>query len=157
QHKEARLIPSEAATADNEEKAVSRQAAVAAGKKTPEEIEAAFTATPKPWLKTLAADIESSIAALKKLDDVSSAKFGNLAPSYARLRETIQDVQRIAVSQLKHKLELDPDPVEVNLSASGDGNATTSAGSAAVGASLSAEPTSRDDATARIIGAARYL
>jgi type VI secretion system protein ImpA len=156
QHKEARLIPNEATTADNEEKAASRQAAIAAGKKTPEDIEAAFTATPKPWLKTLAADIEASIASLQKLDDVSSAKFGSVAPSYARLRETIQDVQRIAASQLKRKLELEPDPVEVSLAASAD-SSTASTGAAVSGVSLAAEPTSRDDATARIIGAARYL
>ena len=46
QHKEARLIPTEAAVAENEEKYPARQAAIAAGKKTPEDIEIAFMATP---------------------------------------------------------------------------------------------------------------
>jgi type VI secretion system protein ImpA len=157
QHKESRFVPSEAAAAENEERAAARQAGIASGKKTPENIEAAFTATPKAWLKTLVGDIAGSLAALEKLDDVSSAKFGDAAPTFARLRDTIQDVQRIAVAQLKHKLEIDPDPVEVNLSAAAGDGAATASGAPAAGGPLAAEPTSRDDATGRIISAARYL
>src|SRR5262249_7395026 len=46
QHKDARLIPTDAAAVETKDKAA-RKAAIAAGKKTPEDIEAAFTATPK--------------------------------------------------------------------------------------------------------------
>jgi type VI secretion system protein ImpA len=156
QHKESRFVLSEAAAAESSEKTEARQAAVAAGKKTPEDIDAAFTATPKPWFKTLVADIDSSLAALKRLDDVSDAKFGDVAPSYSKLRETIEDVQRLAAQQLKRKLELEPDPVEVNVSAEGDG-AAASSGAAAASGPLAPEPVSRDDATSRIVSAAKYL
>ena len=72
-------------------------------------------------------------------------------------------MQRVAKQQLKRKLELEPDPVD----ATADDHVapapppSTDAGarlpSGARGGPLAAEPTSRDDAAARIVGAARYL
>ena len=156
QHKEARLIPTEAAAAENDQNAANRQAAIAARKPTPEEIEAAFMATPKAWFKALVADIDGSLAALEKLDAVSQAKFTDAAPSYSRLRDALLDIQRSAAQLLKRKLEIDPDPIEISAPDAGTGPATAGTATAAGGA-LTAEPTSRDDATARIIGAARYL
>ncbi|MGH7616638.1 MAG: type VI secretion system protein TssA, partial [Gemmatimonadaceae bacterium] len=108
QHAEARLVPTEAAAAENEAAASTRRTAVANNKTTPEVIEQAFMATPKAWLKALVADIERSLTALKTLDEMSSEKFGDVAPSYSRLRDAIADVQRIAAQQLKHKLEIEP-------------------------------------------------
>jgi type VI secretion system protein ImpA len=157
QHKEARLVPNEAAAAESDERGAARQAAIAAGKKTPEDIEAAFMATPKPWFKALVADIEASLEAVKRLDKTSEEKFGDVTPSYSRLRETLEDVQRLAVSQLKHKLEIEPDPVELDVAGAGDGAAASGATAGAAAGPLTPEPTSRDDATARIVTAARYL
>jgi len=161
QFDEARTVPSEAASLENEEKAATRATAIANGKKTPEDLEAGFKATPKPWMKALVADIEGSLAALDKLDEVSQTKFGNVAPSYSSLKSTLEDVHRTAAAQLKKKLEIEPDPVEAvpndgvalppGLSLPGSAEGQTS------GRALSAEPTSRDDAAARIVGAARYL
>jgi type VI secretion system protein ImpA len=156
QHKEARAVPTEAAAAESEDKSTARQTAIAAGKKTPEDIDAAFTATPKPWFKALVADIEGSLATLAKLDQVSTEKFGDAAPTYGKLRETIQDVQRLAASQLKRKLEIEPDPVDLTAVAVADSGTASTTG-APTGGALAAEPASRDDATGRIIGAARYL
>src|SRR6476660_5470309 len=109
-----RMVPSEAASLENEEKAAARASAIANGKKSPEDIEAGFKATPKPWMKALVADIEGSLAILDKLDEISQAKFGNVAPSYSPLKNTLEDVHRTATSQLKKKLEIEPDPVEAS-------------------------------------------
>jgi type VI secretion system protein ImpA len=162
QFAEVRTVPTEAAAIDNEERAAARAAAIANGKPTPEDFETAFRATPKPWMKALVADIEGSLEALEKLDNLSQSKFGNVAPSYARLKEALEDVQRLANSQLKRKLEVEPDPVEET--PQGDGVALPpgvslpgSAEGQTSGRGLSAEPTSRDDAAARIISAAKYL
>lgn len=154
QHREARLVPTEAGAAESNENATNRQAAIEAGKPTPELVDNAFMATPKPWFKALVADIEGSLSALEKLDKASQEKFGDVAPSYGRLREALVEVQRAAGQQLKHKLEVDPDPIDLSAPESTDG-AGTSSGAAA--GPLAVEPVSRDDATGRIIGAARYL
>ena len=44
---------------------------------------------------------------------LSAERFGDVAPSYSRLRDAIVEVQRTARQQLKRKLELDPDPVDL--------------------------------------------
>lgn len=160
--RDSRLVPTEAAAAESEERAAARTAAIASGKVTPEDMDAGFTATPKPWYKALVADIEGSLAMLATLDKICEARFGDVAPSFAHLKETLEDVRRGAVAQLKHKLELDPDPVE-EAPAEDDG-ATTSSGAGAAGPGnmtgrgpITPEPTSIQDATARILGAAKYL
>jgi len=162
QYKDCRTVPTEEAVVANPDKAPAREEAIAAGKATPENIEAGFTATPKAWYKTFVADIAASLDALKALDDTASAKFGNVAPSFGRLTEAIEEIQRSANSMLKRKLELDPDPVELPSVDAGvavpDGVATPgSAAGARGGGSVAAEPTSREDAASRITGAARYL
>lgn len=161
-HREARLVPTEAQAAENEDKAAARQTAIANGKLTPEELDAAFTSTPKAWFKALSDSINATIAAIDKLNEASREKFADLAPNYSRLRTAVEEVQRVASLQLKRKLELEPDPVDVNASAT-DGVSvpanvvTPGSVTAGVGGTLTAEPTSRDDATARIVGAAKYL
>ena len=158
--KDSKLIPTDGMALEDEAKAAARATAIAAGKRTPEDIDIAFHSTPKAWFKALVADIEGSLTALESLDNVSSSKFGNVAPSYSRLKQAIEEVQRTASQQLKRKLELEPDPVEapaadVLSSAAGDAPAVASP-SGARGA-LSPDPVSRDDASSRIIGAAKYL
>ena len=157
QHRDAKLIPTEAAAGESDQQAAVRQSAIQAGKPTPEQIEAAFTATEKPWLRSLVADIDGSLATLEKLDTLSGDKFGDVAPSYSRLREAIIEVQRTAAQQLKRKLELDPDPIELTAAEPTSTSGTTTGSAAAASGPLAPEPTSRDDATSRIVSAARYL
>ncbi|HTE46794.1 MAG TPA: type VI secretion system protein TssA [Gemmatimonadaceae bacterium] len=158
QLRDSRLVPTELMAAEDESKGAARAAAVAAGKLLPEEADNAFTATPKPWFKTLVADISGSLTALEKLNDVSQEKFGNVAPTFGKLKDALQDVQRTAVQLLKRKLEIEPDPIDAVPDASltaADGDSASSG--APTGGSLAAEPVSRADATFRIVGAARFL
>ena len=157
QFKEARLVPTEAAALESEERAAAREKAIANGKPTPEDLDIGFNATPKAWFKALVADVNAALAALEKLDEVSTAKFGNVAPSYSQLKEGLEEVQRNANSQLKRKLEVDPDPVEAGVSIPSGVVLPGSLEGQTAGRSLAAEPTSKDDAASRIIGAARYL
>ncbi len=164
-YKEARLVPSEETANETREKADARKAAIAAGKPTPEDLDAAFVATPKAWFKALVADIQSSLGALAKLDETAGEKFGNVAPSFGRLRETIEGVQHAVSLLLKRKLELEPDPIEeiapAAAAADAGGDASSDAGAAtgakSAGGPLAAEPTSRDDAASRIVSAARFI
>ena len=164
QFKESRLVPTEDAAAESSEKLAVREEALANGRTTPEEMDVGFSATPKTWYRTLVSDIEACVETLSALDDISQEKFGNDAPSYARLRDTLTDCLHSANQQLKRKLEVDPDPIEVpasddavNDSAEAPSSAAAPAGSMAAKGPLAAEPTSKDDATSRIIGAAKYL
>ncbi|HEX4355685.1 MAG TPA: type VI secretion system domain-containing protein [Polyangiales bacterium] len=66
----------------------------------------------------------------------------------------------MAMQMLKRKLELDPDPIEVapvaEAGASGDGSGSAD-GTSATGGALAAEPVSREDASSRVVSAARYI
>jgi type VI secretion system protein ImpA len=165
QYKESRTVPTEDAANESSEKRAARDDAIANGRTTTEEIDSGFNATPKAWYKTLVTDIEANIEALKALDEVSRQKFGDIAPSYGRLNDTLEDCLRAASQQLNRKLEIEPDPVEVPAageSAAGEsGGGVTAPGSPASQTAgrgpLAPEPTSRDDAASRVVGAARYL
>ncbi|HEY5062455.1 MAG TPA: type VI secretion system domain-containing protein, partial [Gemmatimonadaceae bacterium] len=129
---------------------------------TPEDLESGFGATPKAWYRTLAADLQGCLVALKALDDVCSTKFGDIAPNFARLNDALADVQRTISQQLKRKLEIDPDPVQAaeTAAAEADSAGAGSPVSPQTGGStrsLPADPVSADDAAARIVAAARYL
>ena len=157
QYRESKDVGLEAA-ADDYDKKQARKKKMDAGKMSGEEFDKAFVATPKAWYKQRAADIVASLNALTLLDKVGNEKFGRDAPGYSELRKPIEDVQRIVGELLGEKLKIEPDPVEVvpppdgNADALGDGTGDT--GSAAA---LSVEPTSRDDATQRVMIAARWL
>jgi type VI secretion system protein ImpA len=161
-YKESRSVGYEADASD-EAKAEARGKAIAEGKMQAEEFDAAFAATPKPFYKALVTDIAGSLETLQALSKTTDEKFGDGAPSFARLRGALEEVQHVAKLLLKRKLEVDPDPVEAGtdapaalpVTAAADGPPPPS--TPVLGGTLSAEPTSRDDAASRIVGAARYM
>ena len=158
QYKESRTVPTEDAANESTEKRAVRDEAIASNRATPEELDAGFNATPKSWFKALVGDIEATIDAVKALDSLSQEKFADVAPSYGRLVDTLEDCLRSANTQYKRKLELEPDPVaEVPGENEGSATGAPSTSAPVVSGPLTAEPTSRDDATSRIVGAARYL
>lgn len=160
QYKESRLVGYEDDVAGDSGKKAARDAALADGKLAPEDFDSAFDGTPKAWYKALAADIKASLEAIKALDDLCGEKFGHAAPSFRKLQNAVIEVQRVTDQFLAKKLELDPDPVEERFDEDSGEEAGVSgaAGAGGGGAStLSLEPTSRDDAAARVASAARYL
>jgi type VI secretion system protein ImpA len=144
---------------DDYDKKQARKKKIDAGKMSGEQFSEAFNATPKAWYKHRAADIASALAAIDELDKAGNEVFGRDAPGYADFRRPIEEVQGIVRQLLARKLELEPDPVEAapaEESAAplgGDGEAAP----VVVSGALTVEPTSRDDATQRVIGAARWL
>jgi len=167
QHQEARTVPTEADASGDFTKAETRQALVAEGKATPEDIERGFQSTPKAWLKALVAEIDGTLETLQNLDDISQERFGDVAPSYSKLRGAIEEVQRAAKQLLKRKLELEPDVVEntavdAPISSTSMDSAPVAVPAnvvlpGSVGAQLAPQPTSREDAASRIAVVARYL
>jgi len=157
-YKESRSVPTDTEAQSDSAKLAARNAAVEARKLLPEEFDAAFDATPKAWYKSLVADLQGLLGALEALDEAARSKFADVAPNLSRLRDALDEVLRTAQQLLKRKLELDPDPVEeAPAAAPGAAVSAEIVAGAAGPRALAAEPTSRDDAASRIVGAARWL
>jgi type VI secretion system protein ImpA len=150
-YKESRAVGSEAEAKGDEKKQAAREAAISEKKLTVEEFDKAFDATPKPWYKQLGADLDGCIKAIQELDEIGQPKFGDASPSFSALGQALEEVQHVARQLLERKLQVDPDPVGPTSGTGGSGE------SAAATGPLSPEPTSVEDAAARIASAARFL
>jgi type VI secretion system protein ImpA len=146
---------------DDYDKKQARKKKLDAGKMSGEEFAEAFKSTPKAWYKQRAADITAALDAIGELDRAGNEVFGRDAPGYSEFRRPIEEIQGIVRQLLAQKLELEPDPVEVapaaDESAALGGDGVSGAAASAASGGLSPEPTSRDDATGRVIVAARWL
>ena len=134
-------------------KLLARNKKIEEGKMTGEEWEKAFTETPKPFLKQNVADLSASLALVAEIDKIGD-KFEDAAPSYSPLKRVLEEVQRVANTLLKNKLAVDPDPVVETPAAAEGGEAGAASGG---DGTLTAEPVNREDAVARVTGAARWL
>jgi type VI secretion system protein ImpA len=156
----SRQLGYESSVSDNAKKAA-RQKEIDGGKVPPEEFDKSFEGTPKAWYKQLVAAIDKSTASLTALDTFANEKFGDDAPSFGRLQTALEAVHHLATQLLEKKLLADPDPPEVVAAEAAAAAAATGAAApaAADGAArvMSAEPTDINDATARVVGAARWL
>ena len=146
---------------DDYDKKQARKKKIDSGKISGEEFDQAFNATPKAWYKQIAADLASALDAIALLDRTGNEKFGRDAPGYSQLKKPIEEVQGIVRELLAKKLVAEPDPIVAEPVAEASealgGDAATAGGAASTGAALTAEPTSREDATQRVIVAARWL
>ena len=147
----SRAIPSEGEAEGNREKRTAREEALADGKRSPEDVDAAVAGAPKAFYKTLIAETDAAFASATALEKASDERFGRDAPSFAKLRSALEDIRRIAAPILAQKLIDDPDPI-VEESVSEDG----AVGGVADGP-LAPEPVSVADAAQRVATAARFL
>lgn len=156
------------------EKRDQRNAAIAAGKMTAEEFDAAFADTSKAWYREQIAGIDAAVAAAGALGSVCDEKFGRDAPNYAPLIGALKEVRQVLDQLLSLKLEKDPDPIEVVTEAvvadpaeTGDAAATGAgpgvsvpgifAGPSVGTPAAAPPPTGRAGAEANIAAAARFL
>jgi type VI secretion system protein ImpA len=145
---------------DDYDKKQARKKKIESGKISGEEFDQAFNATPKAWYRQIAADLASALDAIALLDRTGNEKFGRDAPGYSQLRKPIEEVQGIVRELLAKKLVAEPDPIvaePVAESAEALGGDAAAGGAASNSAALTVEPTSREDATQRVIVAARWL
>src|SRR5690606_6491178 len=111
QYRDSRLVGYEA-DASTYEARDQRNAAIAEGRLTAEEVDAAFSETPKAWYRELVTDIDGALVAIPALESLSDEKFGRDAPRFSPLTDAIRVVRQVAVQLLGRKLESEPDPVE---------------------------------------------
>ena len=102
-------------------------AALAVGKITGEQFDAAFLATPRRFYEDLFVDIEAAMKECDALVQVVLEKFDRHAPSLTEVRQAIDDCRHIVERLLAQKRELEPDLVEVD-GAAGTGAAAVRGG-----------------------------
>jgi type VI secretion system protein ImpA len=177
QYKESLGVGYEESVKGNEQRKKARDEAIKEGRIPPEVLDAALKDTPKEWVRKLEADLKGALAALQVLDELCQTKFGNVAPSFTKLKRSLEELDGTVHVLLLKKLEQDPDPppppefiAEAAAAADGDG---TGAATAAVMAPerigslqinpeqldtlIGAELHSRADAVLRVAAVARYL
>ncbi len=160
QQKESGSVPSEKEAENDADKAgKARKKALEEGKISGDMFEKGFEATPKVWFRQVAGDLSAALAALEALDALSQEKFADAAPSYRGMKDSLGEVQRTVAQLLERKLQVDPDPVAPVAAESGAEESGGASGGAAGGPAgpLAAEPVDRNDAAARVIGAAKFL
>jgi type VI secretion system protein ImpA len=168
-YRDSRVVGYEAAVSGDYERTQARERAIAEGRPSAEAFDEAFNSTPKSWYRALLADIEGARLALDALQGVTDERFGDVAPSFMKLRDALEELRGVATQLLAKKLETEPDPVEAVAApeaamtgaadASPGGGVAGGAASAAPGAAgpLPAMPRDREDAIARVAAAARFL
>ena len=173
QYKEAQALGYEEAVKGNEPRRKAREAAIKEGKLSPEAFDKSLSETPKEFVRKLDTDLKASFQSLQSLDELCQGKFGNVAPSFTKLKRALEDVQTTVHVLLLKKLEQDPDPfaapeagAEAAMAADGE-TATAGLPAERIGdlkidpeqldSLIGAELHNRDDAVLRVAAVARYL
>lgn len=158
-YKESRLVGFEDQAKTDQQKK-DRDKKIKEGKVAPEAFDKSFTETPKAFYAGAEKAIDAAMATLKALDELCNEKFGDSAPSFGRLRNTLEEVRHTVHPLLEKKRELEPDPVEA-VAEAGEGAAGGPSAGAAGGFFLPAfgpaEPPERKEAIDKIAAAAAYL
>ncbi len=153
QYETARLIGSDEETRHKDERHEAREAYIAKGEPDIETILASVDATPKAWYVELSQAITDATAEVSALDAFGNEHFVDEAPSFRRLLDALESVQRSANDLLARRRRQEPDD-DGSTGVASVGEADSVGG---VTATLGAIPTSEADAGARVVVAARYL
>lgn len=174
QYKESRAVGTEEA-ADTDAKREARQKAIAEGKLTQEVFDADLDATPKQFYVDLLAVYDGTLESLESLSALGDEKFGDVAPSYTKLKGPLAEVRQTVKTLLQKKREKEPDepvaaaapeaePEPEAESPAAEPQPVAAGGAAAAPArakvkagGLAPEPVDREDAIARVVSAAKFL
>lgn len=158
-YKQSRSVGYEADVGDSEQKREARDQAVTDGKMTAEEFDKDFEATPKQFYVDAVADLNACSESVEALAATSEAKFQSFAPSFAGIRQTLEEVRAAFNILLNRKRETEPDEDGGSVAAddateAGSEEAVSTGGGAAAAPARKkmevGEPVDRNDAIARI-------
>ncbi|MCU1259122.1 MAG: ImpA domain protein, partial [Bryobacterales bacterium] len=172
-YKESRAVGYEEQAAESDSRRTARETAIAEGKITAEEFDAAAQNTPTAlygeWVETLDRTLET----LDALIDISNERFGDYTPSYSRLRTAIEEVRQVVNSIWQKKLDQEGRPADSAEPAADAAPAeyessypplamSTSGGAAAAPARArkvvaGLEPADADEAALRLAAVAKFL
>ncbi|MGA3023584.1 MAG: type VI secretion system protein TssA [Bryobacteraceae bacterium] len=164
-YKEALSVPNEQDAGSDDNKQQIRRTAIAEGKLTPEEWNTAFGAMSREYYNDLANQIQQSRESLAALDELCAERFGDDAPSFLPLRDTLEEIgntarilllkkggpiQEEAAAEEPAEEEAAPAAVEAEPQ-------TAPARAPRAKATLAAEPENTADAAARVAAVARWM
>ena len=155
QYETALLLGTEQEVSNEDSRRAARDAHAEKGEPVIEQILASVDATPKVWYVDLARTITDTTAEVYALDALGNERFIDEAPSFRRLLDALESVQRTADALLARRRLQEPD--DDGSSTADVGADATAASGGGVVATLGAIPTSEADAAARVVVAARYL
>ena len=169
QFREARIVGREEEAGGDSEKLEARAAAIAEGKKTGEDWDKAFGASPKAYYVNLEATLDGILEILDTLSGVCSEKFADQAPSFGPMRTTLEEVRHTVHGLLQKKREAEPDETAAGPEAAAD-EAAEEAGSTPAepsapakpkarpsGGPLAPDPVDKEDAYRRVVSVATFL
>lgn len=135
-------------------------AALADGKITADQFDAATMVPPRAYYETLFADLSQSWEECARLQQVVDQKFGRDAPSLLNAKKVIEDCRTLVEGILRKKRELEPDPV-LDSTQAGDGSVPPE-GNAAMTAphatgNLPLTPVDRNDALRRLAAVSEFF
>jgi type VI secretion system protein ImpA len=169
QSKEARLVGYEE-DADDSTKQEARAAAIAEGKLSGEEWDAAFNGTPKSFYVNLEETLDRILETIESLSGLCGEKFGEDAPSFSGLRTTLEEIRHSVHGLLQKKRESEPDEIPAEEAPQEEAATDEYAPSEEpapvaaaprrprpAGGPLAPEPVDKDDAYRRVISVAAFL
>lgn len=104
-YKESRATGSEEDASTSDTKAESRARAIEEGKITVEEFDSSMNSTATATYEGYVADLDATTELLDQLNDFCNEKFGDVAPSYSKLRNAVEEVRHTANSLLNKKYD----------------------------------------------------
>lgn len=117
-YKDARAVGYEEPQATPEQKKA-REKALSEGRLSAEAFDKEFAATPRAYYAQAETDLSSALSLLRTLDELCTARFGDAAPAFGKLRDAIAEVQHVVHGLLQKKGEAAEDmPQAVELHAS---------------------------------------
>jgi len=168
-YRDSRSVPYETDTA----KAEQRSEAISEGKLTPEEFDQAVDETPREFYEKRKAEIDACLERVAALESFCDERFGDVSPNFNGLKKSLEEAKQTVHVLLAKKRQQEP---EDSGYAAGAGmqqeseslpESSDSYAAAAVAPArapkprargpLAPEPVDRDDAIARVVGAARWL
>ena len=163
-YRKSRDIGYEADAATDSVKREAREEALKAKIPTAEDFDAAVMAAPDKLLAERTAQLDASLEALGALDRLCEEKFGDVAPSFAPLRKTLEEVRqtvRMLVAKKRPKEEIVEEAAEAEAAVEEAPSEAEYAAPAAARPArkkvLGAEPADAEEAIEHVRVAARFL
>lgn len=174
--KESRAVGYEAQAEESDARRAARETAVAEGKITGEEFDAAVQNTPTALYESWVGSLDASLETLESLNELCNQQFGEYTPGFSRLRTAIEEVRQVVNSIWQQKLDAEGRPSAAAEEVVEDQPeeaspeeqpivAVSSSGAAAAPARTSPrraaaagiDPVDPDDAALRLAAIAKYL
>jgi type VI secretion system protein ImpA len=108
-YQESRRIGYEAAATDNEDRQKEIEKAKKDGRSTADIFDAAVKSSSKGFYVTFVQVLDAATEQATELEKLCDQKFGDVSPSLAGLRKSIQEIRTVANSFLQRKRDLEPD------------------------------------------------